>query len=454
MQLKKGLTLGVLATYLADVFLHHGNGLGNIGEYMMHHDSNVSMDAYDNSVYDSITHSGDDSVDNFLTQNHIASDGKNIGYVNGELRGLYTPTTVQEKRDIFEDIAKHIDLFPVASAAEDVESYPEDTGFLSGAKGILKLVYNTILHPFSDSEEIKLSDTSNKNTSNQSSSNVTFKSSSNNQTNQTILVITENGGKYCALRPGENLTEDFVRECIKKGLPYYGTDERQSLKYEGLYDEVLGRGIPAEEPLPKNYDVHADPAFAGAKFKEPFYLASWRVVEHYGGLDNLDANLTSLSRGMSSILTRFDTGIAIGDFKSAGVTAPEKDGAMQVLQELNSNACQYLRDNDIGTDDKFFVWFIDEEEWNKHVWDYPDKDALGWPDLGILVKVHEFDGPGGPMAPSHMAHELAHMFRASDRSGGGDIGDLMYDKPIPLGPSTFGNAQNIAMNPDMKLNTC
>lgn len=269
-----------------------------------------------------------------------------------------------------------------------------------------------------------------------------------------ILVKYEGGTAYCSLPTGANLTEDFVRECIGKDMPFYGTNAHQS-EYQLLRDKVLYGTNAQTESSPENYDVRADPAFKDANFKEPFYLATGKVVEQYGDLGELDADLTSLSRGMSNLLfTKFRTGIAIDDFKSAGVAAPEAYGAKQVLDELNTHACQYLRDNKIETvNNKFFVWFLDENEWDDHVWDYGAYGGVGWSGLGVLIKVPEFVA-GTPVDSSFMTHEFSHVWGLRDRTGSGDSEDLMYNNPVPLTPSYLGNAQTIAMNQNKKLNTC
>lgn len=268
-----------------------------------------------------------------------------------------------------------------------------------------------------------------------------------------ILVKYEGGTAYCSLPPGANLTEDFVRECIGKDMPFYAMDDRQLHEYTALSDKVLyGR---VGEPLPENYDPRADPAFKDANFKEPFYVATGKVVEQYQGLDNLDANLASLPGGMSNLLfTKFHTGIAIDDFKSAGVATPEAHGAIQVLRELNDGyGCRYLRDHGIEpTRNKFFVWFIDETEWKEHVSDYADKDGVGWPDLGILIKVPDYVTAGMPTDKAFASHEFAHLWGIRDRDGSGDEGDLMQSPPFSA--DHFADAPNIAVNIDRKLNTC
>lgn len=267
-----------------------------------------------------------------------------------------------------------------------------------------------------------------------------------------ISVKYDGGTAYCSLPPGANLTEDFVRECIGKDMPFYAMDDQQLHEYTTLSDKVLyGR---VGEPLPENYDPRTDPAFKDANFKEPFYLATEKVVEQYRGIDNLDADLASLPRGISNILyTKFHTGIAIDDFKSLGVTAPQEHGAAQVFEEMNSKSCEYLRNQGIDSrGDMFFVWFLDEKEWKDHVFDYQDKHAVGSPE-GLLIQVPE-SAAALPVSPSFIAHEFSHAWGLHDRTGSGDSGDLMYNNPVPLGPSSFGDAQIIAMDPNKKLNTC
>lgn len=211
---------------------------------------------------------------------------------------------------------------------------------------------------------------------------------------------------------------------------------------------------PAPETQDGPYDPRADKAFVGANFKEPFYAATPGVISHYNGTENLDKNIEPLSKGMSDWLYgKFHTGVAIDDFKSMGVAEPKAHGAVQVLHELNDKyGCRYLRDHGIEpVRNKFFVWFIDEGEWNEHIKDYADKSAVGWPDLGILIRVPDYVA-GMPVDPAFGSHEFAHLWGIRDRDGSGDAGDLMHSPPFSA--DSFGDARKIASNIDIKLNTC
>ncbi len=282
------------------------------------------------------------------------------------------------------------------------------------------------------------------------------------------------GNGVCETGLGKETYQTCPQDCPKPtgttsiakcsdGTPRFACSNSTVGKYcDGLGKLVTLARCGAATPTPavtaatRGDSPRTDPAFAGAKFKEPFVFFTAKVAAQYGGEDSLMASIQDSPKSMSSWLLKFHTGIAIDNFKSAGVKTPENGGALNVLDELTQQGCGYLREHGIATNkNQFFVWLIDEDAWKSHMdAGFVDKSGVGWPDKGILVMVPSYYAGGLPLSGAQMTHEFSHLWGISDRTGSGDTNDLMYNNPIPMSPVSFGDAQKITLNQDKKLNSC